>query len=93
MEKHKYNLKMNGLKKACGDTKDIEYFEGYCEIFYDLETGDVWTSYQHNMNSWTEYNDPNVIKVANVKSYKKMDEIADMIEETVEMRKTYCDVE
>ena len=72
MKVNTHGLKIKGLKKASGSTEDYGYYSGhYNEIFYDRSTGEVWTVYQYNLgqNSWTVYNDANVIKVCNSSSH------------------------
>lgn len=80
MDKHGLDIK--GIRKACGETKDYGDFSGkYVEIFYDAKSGEVWTRFQYSLgrNSWTEYRDPNIIKVCNTSRYMKMQEICDKI--------------
>lgn len=77
-----HGLKMTGLKKASGETRNYGFYSPeYNEIFYDRATGEVWTVYQHSLghNSWTEYHDPNVIKICNTSQHLTMQEIADGI--------------
>lgn len=81
-----HGLRIKGLRKACGETCDYGDYSGeYVEVFYDRNTGEVWTKYQYSLgqNSWTVYDDHNVIKVCNTTRHMKMQEMADMIYETV----------
>lgn len=80
MKTNTHGLKMSGLKKAAGDTKGIQR-PGYCELFYDIKTGEIWTVYQNSigMNTWTEYRDPAVLKVCDIIRQSTMQEIADWI--------------
>lgn len=90
---NKHNLKINGLRAACGETVDWELGSGgYTEIFYNRESGEVWTIDQVSLghNSWTVYHDPNIIKVCSTSQHMTMQEIADAILEAVtndDMRK------
>lgn len=75
-------LKIKGLKKASGETVNWPlYSGGYTEIFYDRSTGEVWTIDQVSLgeNSWTAYDDPEVIKVCNTSIHMTMQQIADAI--------------
>ncbi len=88
-----YDIKMTGLKKAAGDTKDLR---GYCsseyaELFFDRATGEVWTVYQYSLgqNSWTEYDKKDVVKVCNLSEPTTMQQIADLIKERLD----YLDAE
>lgn len=88
-----HGLKMIGLKKASGSTANYgAYSPAYDEIFYDTKTGEVWTVYQCSIghNSWTVYDDPNVIKICNASCHMTMQEIADAIAEQLADRKRYA---
>lgn len=81
MKINKHGLKMVGLKKASGETQSYRDAAAYDEVFYDMETGEVWTRYQYSIgrNSWTEYRDRSVVKVCNTSSHMTMQQIADAI--------------
>lgn len=82
-----HGLKMVGLKKASGNTRNYGYYsDKYDEIFYNRSSGEVWTVFQCSLgrNSWTEYHDPDVIKICNASDHMTMQEIADAIAETIE---------
>lgn len=75
----KHGLKINGLKKASGDTWDWCWRDGqHNDIYFDMSTGDVWTVH-HSTNWWTAYGDPNVIAVCSSRRHMTMQEIADAI--------------
>lgn len=83
MKTNTHGIKMTGLKVASGDTKSLRgYYSGtYVELFFDRQTGKVWTKYQYSLgqNSWTLYHDDNVVKIGNYSSPATMQEIADAI--------------
>ena len=82
-----YGLTIKGLKRASGNTSNYGcYSPQYDEIFYDRETGEVWTKYQYSLgqNSWTQYNNENIIKVCNTQRHMSMQEIADAIVRAIE---------
>lgn len=77
-----HGLKLNGLKKTSGLTKDYGYYSpSYVEIFYDRGNGDVWGVYQYSLghNSWTVYHDDNVLFICNTSDHMTMQEIVDAI--------------
>lgn len=77
-----HGLKIKGLKKASGETETYTQRDGrYNEIFYDRESGEVWTMFQCclGQNSWTQYHNKNIIKVCNTSKHMTMQEIADAI--------------
>ena len=89
MALNKYNLPMSGLRKACSATVNWSPRSGgYTEIFYDRSTGEIWTVDQVSLghNSWTQYDDPNVIKICETSNHMTMQEIADRIHEVVTAR-------
>lgn len=84
-----HGLKMTGIRSASGDTCNYgTYSPEYVEIFYDLNNGRIWSKYQYSLghNSWTEYDDPAIIKICNASNHMTMQQIADAIYETVRER-------
>ena len=81
-----YNLIMKGLRKASGETQSYRDAASYDEIFYDRETGEVWTRFQHSLgfNSWTEYHNPAVVKICNTRRHMTMQAISDAIHNTLQ---------
>lgn len=87
-----YGLTIKGLKKTSGYTEDYGYYSGrYVEIFYDRSTGEVWGNFQYSLgqNSWTEYHDPDVVKICNTSRHMTMQEIADEINRVLQEEKSY----
>lgn len=79
----KHGLKMVGLKQASSETFNRKWRDqSHDEIFYNKETGEVWTIYQYGMKTRV-YDDPNIIKIGNVWKHTTMKEIADMIAEVI----------
>ena len=78
-----HGLKMKGLKKASGSTVNYTDAAWYNEIFYDVETGDVWTVFQCSLgcNFETVYHDKNIVKICNTGKHMTMQAIADRIHE------------
>lgn len=86
----KHGVQMHGLRKVAGASKGLGgYYAGaYLEVFYDLSTGQVWGKYQYSLgaNTWTVYNDPDVIRIGNIYEPCTMQGIADMIRNELERR-------
>lgn len=81
-----YNLKMVGIKKASSETVDwTTRSGGHTEVFYNMETGEVWTVDQIG-NSWTQYRNSAIIKVADTTKHMTMQEIATHIAKAVRCR-------
>lgn len=81
-----YGLSIKGLKKASGCTEDYGSYSGrYVEIFYDRSTGEVWGNFQCSLgrNSWTEYHDPDIVKICSTSRHMTMQEIADEIHRVI----------
>lgn len=88
-----YGLTIKDLKKTSGFTKDYGYYSGmYVEIFYDRSTGEVWGNFQISLgqNSWSEYNDPDILKICNTSRHMTMQEIADEIHRVLQEEKSYA---
>ena len=86
-----HGLKMVGLRKASGDTRDY-YDARYIQISYDTKTGEILTNLHCSLgyNSWSEYHDPAVITICYASRHMTMQAIADAIAETVEDAKRYA---
>lgn len=80
-----HGLMIKGLRKASGETRCYSDAASYDEIFYDRSTGEVWTRYQCSLgqNSWTSYNDTNIVKICNTDHHMTMQQIADAIADTI----------
>lgn len=81
-----HNLKMIGLKKASGETRNYgDYSDRYDEILYNLATGEITTRYHVSLgqNSWTQISDPDVIRICNAQRHMTMQQIADAIAQRV----------
>lgn len=86
MKLNTYGMKIKGLKKASGETRNYgDYSDRYDEVFYNMESGEVWTVYQVSLggNSWTEYHDANIIKICNAYHHMTMQQLADAIRDRV----------
>lgn len=79
---NKHGLKMVGLKKACGETKWLDHarWGGYVQIFYDRRNGTVIAHSHESSQSWTVYEDKNIVLVTGVEYSMTMQEIADAID-------------
>lgn len=82
----KYNLKMVGLKKAAGETKFLNGWNGAVQIGYDRKSGEIFTNYVVGEN-YVVYHDPAVIFVSREKFPASMELIAWKID----ARKRYVD--
>ena len=86
---NKYDLKMNGIKKASAKTKCLRgfYARGYVQISYDINTGDIFAVY-HNCfgrESFINYGKSNIIHVTNADDPLSMQNIADKINNAVQL--------
>lgn len=90
---NKHDLKMVGIKAAAAETNGLSpYDHGYVQISYDTKTGEILTNYHYSIgqNSWTQYNDPDVITVCYAHGKMTMQAIADAIAEAVRTHNAYC---
>ena len=84
---NKYGLKMNGIKKAAGETKDLRgfYARSYVQISYDVNSGEVLAKYHDSANSFMRYDEPGIIHVMNAHNPISMQYIADMIDNAMKL--------
>ena len=75
---------MYGLKKASGKTKCL-YPPEYIQISYNTETGEVLTSYHYDLgkNSFTRYDDENIILVTRTDEDLTQKQIAEKINDVL----------
>lgn len=92
MKLNTYGMKIKGLRKASGETMNYNDAAKYDEVFYNRETGEVWTRFQYSLgrNSWTEYDDPQIIKVCNTSRHMTMQAIVDAIRERMDEIERYA---
>ena len=93
---NEHGLKINGLKAASGMTKGLDPYSGlHIQIAYDTETGDLYTT-GHVGQSWSQYQDSEVITVCHAYSAMTMQEIANKVRAAVDVhegRRTWEDIE
>ena len=78
---------MHGLKKASGRTKCL-YSPEYVQISYNTETGEVLTSFHYDLgkNSFTRYDDENIILVTKTDEDLTQKQIAEKINDVLYMQ-------
>lgn len=77
-------LKIKGLKKACGETKDLNYLRGeHIQLAIDITTGELITRY-HIGDNWTVFHDPDVRTIRHIYQACTMAEIREMVNEYLE---------
>lgn len=79
MKLEKYGIKMKGLKKAAGETKGLDGWNGYAQISYDRADGEVMAEYHVSVNDWTRYRSNSIISVCNALEPMTMQGIADAV--------------
>ena len=88
-------MKITGIKKIAGQTKNLKgyYDSHYYQLNYNLKTGEAWTNEHcsYGCNSWTEYDDENIICCGNLRKPMTMTEIREQIETTVNHYFCFCD--
>lgn len=77
MKTNTHGMKMIGLKKTAGETKNAHL--GCVHVYYDRATGEVWGEFSASVNSYTVYDDPRIIPVCTAQNRMTMQEIADII--------------
>lgn len=79
MKLEKYGIKMQGLKKAAGETKWLDGWSGYVQISYDRADGEIIAAYHIDVNDWTRYHSETIIPVRNTRDPMTMQDIADAV--------------
>lgn len=71
-----------GIKKVCSESKSLGRNDGcYLQLNYDLKKHKVFTDFHCSLghNSWTRYEDENIIFIANIDSPMSMKDIEDLV--------------
>lgn len=80
-------MKIKGLKKIAGESKKLTgfYSPEYLQLNYNTNTGEAWTDYYYSIghNSWTEYNEPDIITCGIITEPKTQKEISGMIHDAI----------
>ena len=79
MKLEKYGIKMQGLKKAAGETKCLDGWTGYGQLTDDRADGEVIAACHVSVNSWTRYHSETIIPVRNTREPMTMQDIADAV--------------
>ena len=77
-------MKIKGIKKASGYTENYPaHSQHRVDLFIDLETGEVWGEYIYGNNTWLEFRNPNIRRIASTKKHMTMKEIRARAEEFI----------
>lgn len=88
MKTDTHGLKMVGLRKASGYTENFSAYSGkYVQVSYDTATGEVLATFHLDNNSWTKYDDENIILICHTQHHLSMQTLADMIASKVSYNK------
>lgn len=76
-------MKLHGLKKAAGVTRNSSYRHGgRVQISLDMESGEIYTDY-HVGENWSRYRDSGIVTVCFVYHPMTMAEIENAIDEAI----------
>ena len=78
----RHGLKMVGLRKIAVDSKRLEWSGNSFQIVYDIETGECWYK-EHVGNSYTVYDDDDIITAGYIRYPVTMQYVADMIADAI----------
>lgn len=78
-------MKITGIKRIASDSKELKggLNDGYMQIAYNPATGEAWSTYHIDCNSYTRYSDPDIITCGFIHTPRTMKEIREIIEEGV----------
>ena len=73
--------KIKGIKKASGYTENYPtYSQHRVDLFIDLETAEVWGEYIYGNQTWLQFHNPNIRRLASTKKHMTMKEIRERAE-------------
>ena len=81
--------KFKGLKNVVSEIKEISGNNRgfYYEVFYNKEKDTVFTEEHVSLgkNSWTKYDNKNIIRIGNFDYYISMNNLKELIENTLDL--------
>lgn len=80
--------KYRGIKKAAGETKGLNGWNGHTQIAYDTATDTVYSEYIPNVNEWNEYHDSDIVSFT-TEEPMTMEEIKSQIKAEIADKKQY----
>lgn len=75
-------ITLKNLKATCSMTRANDNW-GYTHIHVDITTGELFTTWHYDSNSWTEYHDHDIIHVCTTTKAMTMAEIKAAAEEAI----------
>lgn len=82
-----HGLTIQGLRAVCGQTADWPCGSGgHTDVYYNRDTGEIWAS-DHVGNTWTQYDDPEIIRVCSTATHMTMQQLADLVYQAVTARR------
>ena len=84
MKVNTYGIKMINLEEISKATVNNRY--GFSQIDYDRSTGELLESWHAGNpdSNWTEYHDPNVIRVCCTRRHMSMQRLADSVRDALD---------
>ena len=56
-------MQFKGIKKAAGDTKRLDGWNGHVQVNYDPNDDTVWTQYESDDSWTTRYHDEDIVSI------------------------------
>lgn len=82
-----HGLTIQGLRAVCGQTTDWPCGSGcHTDVYYNRATGELWASDQVG-STWTQYDDPDIIRVCSTANHMTMQQLADLVYQAVTARR------
>lgn len=79
---HGLKIDLDSLKECSAYTETL-YNGSRVDIFYDRRDGQVWGKFEVSENNWTQYHDPEIVRICGTRRHHSAQWIADRIAETV----------
>lgn len=86
---NKHNMKIIGVKEACGQMEDwLPRSGGYNQLSYNLLTGELYVNHHISLgkNNWTNFHDQSIINLGFFESKLTMQEVCDLVYTKVQER-------
>ena len=91
---HGLSINLEDLKTVSEETYNVDWRRGHrLQVYFDRDTGNLWTKFYFSDSNWTVYHNPAIISVCCPTRHHSQQWLADRIKEAVDEAAFYDKIE